>query len=157
MSAAETVCREVRYGSEEYRETVTLRDEILRKPLKLKFSAEELSAEKDSFHLACWRGNVLTGCVVLIPRTGQTLQMRQLAVRTEMQRKGIGRTLVQYAESFAREHGYHEIMMHARETAVEFYEKLGYKKEGERFTQVTIPHIAMRKSFLAMEKRRSKK
>jgi predicted GNAT family N-acyltransferase len=33
--------------------------------------------------------------------------------------------------------------MHARETAVEFYEKYGYEKVGEQFIEVTVPHWEM--------------
>ena len=37
--------------------------------------------------------------------------------------------------------------MHARETAVGFYEKLGYKVVGDKFTEVTIPHYVMEKKL----------
>ena len=42
--------------------------------------------------------------------------MRQLAVRPDSQGEGIGRTLVRYSESFARDRGYQEIFLHARQT-----------------------------------------
>ena len=71
--------------------------------------------------------------------------MRQLAVATELQGRGLGKTLVRYAESFARQSGYQEIVLHARESAVRFYEKLGYTRQGDCFTEVTIPHYQMRK------------
>jgi predicted GNAT family N-acyltransferase len=35
--------------------------------------------------------------------------------------------------------------MHARKTAMGFYEKLGYEKIGDEFTEVTIPHYKMEK------------
>jgi predicted GNAT family N-acyltransferase len=37
--------------------------------------------------------------------------------------------------------------MHARKTAVGFYEKLGYKRIGNEFLEVTIPHYAMEKAL----------
>jgi predicted GNAT family N-acyltransferase len=40
-----------------------------------------------------------------------------------------------------------EIALHARETAVGFYEKLGYVVSGERFTEVGIPHWYMQKNM----------
>ncbi len=49
---SETIC-EVAHGSPEYWATVDLRDSILRMPLGLLFSAEELEAEKDYHHLVC--------------------------------------------------------------------------------------------------------
>ena len=36
------------------------------------------------------------------------------------------------------------MVLHARQTAVPFYERLGYETYGEPFVEVTIPHIAMR-------------
>jgi predicted GNAT family N-acyltransferase len=36
-------------------------------------------------------------------------------------------------------------MMHARKTAVPFYERIGYQVAGEEFLEVGIPHYEMRK------------
>jgi len=153
------VCNEVRHGTDEYRQTVAMRDEILRRPLGLTFSPEELAEEKDSFHLACRQDGKLpargprglgppgklAACLVLKPLSEQQIQMRQLAVDADFQGRGLGTQLVGYSEVFARQRGYRQIVMHARETAVGFYEKLGYRKEGGRFTEVTIPHYRMSK------------
>jgi predicted GNAT family N-acyltransferase len=75
--------------------------------------------------------------------------MRQLAVREDFRGKGIGRALARFPESFARDHGYVEIVLHARETAVGIYEKKGYKVARDRFTEVTIPHVPMRKRLVS--------
>jgi predicted GNAT family N-acyltransferase len=37
--------------------------------------------------------------------------------------------------------------MHARTTAVGFYQKLGYARTGEEFTEVTIPQYIMEKGL----------
>jgi predicted GNAT family N-acyltransferase len=37
------------------------------------------------------------------------------------------------------------MILHARETAVAFYENLAYSKVGDRFVEVTIYHWAMEK------------
>lgn len=141
--ADKTVCREVQHGTDEYKQMITLRDEILRKPLLLTFSTEELAKEKDSFHLGCWDSGMLVACLVLKPVGGRQIRMRQLAVSQHLQGRGFGTRLVKYSESFAKQHGYHEIVLHARESAIEFYEKLGYQKRGEQFIEVTIPHYQM--------------
>ena len=105
----------------------------------------ELAGEKDSFHLALSKGAVLVYCLVLKPLDELCIKMRQLAVRESSQGKGCGRELVNYAESFVRERGYAEIVLHARETARGFYWKLGYVAEGDFFTEVGLPHLLMRK------------
>jgi predicted GNAT family N-acyltransferase len=35
--------------------------------------------------------------------------------------------------------------MHARNNSIGFYEKVGYKKKGDEFIEVTIPHYVMEK------------
>ena len=137
----------IEHGSGEYEETVALRDEVLRKPLGLSYDPSELAGEKDSFHFALREGTELVACLVLKPLDERCIKMRQLAVRENLQCKGFGRELVNYAESFAQGRGCEEIVLHARETARGFYEKLGYDTEGDSFTEVGLPHLVMRKKF----------
>ena len=139
----------IEHGSGEYEETIALRYQVLRKPLGLSYDPAELAEEKDSFHLALREENELVACLVLKPLDERCIKMRQLAVRESSQGKGCGRELVNYAESFVRERGYAEIVLHARETARGFYWKLGYVTEGDFFTEVGLPHLLMRKMLHA--------
>ena len=135
----------IEHGSGEYEETIALRYQVLRKPLGLSYDPAELAGEKDSFHLALREGAELVACLVLKPLDERCIKMRQLAVRESSQGKGGGRKLVNYAESFVRERGYAEIVLHARETARGFYEKLGYEAERDSFVEVGLPHLFMRR------------
>ena len=137
----------VDHDSKAYHETVNLRDTILRKPLGLSFSPEQLQEESHLIHVACYFQDALAGCLILQPEGKDCLKMRQVAVSERHQGLGIGRTLVEFSEQFAREHGFRKISMHARETAVGFYLKLGYEVEGEPFEEVTIPHRSMFKNI----------
>ncbi len=135
----------IEYGSVAYEESIALRYQVLRKPLGLSYDPLELAGEKDSFHLALRKGAVLVACLVLKPLDEPCIKMRQLAVRESSQGKGVGRELVNYAESFAKGRGYVEIVLHARETARGFYWKLGYEAEGNSFAEVGLPHLFMRR------------
>ena len=135
----------IAHGSSAYRDTVALRDDILRRPLGLAFDATQLEDEVSDFHLAAYRGDRLVGCLVLTPKDDGQLKMRQVAVRETMQGSGVGRKMVAESERVALELGYTVMTLNARATAVEFYEKLGYEVVGEPFTEVGIPHRAMRK------------
>ena len=137
--------REVAHGSPEYWATVDVRDWVLRKPLGLEFSIEELQGENNSFHFASYCGGRVIACLVLRPLDAGEMRMRQLAVVPELQRRGIGRALVAYSEAWASGAGYRRMILHARETAVAFYEKAGYSRRGDRFEEVSIPHWAMEK------------
>ncbi len=141
MAEQQTIS-EIPHGSAAHWATVALRNAVLRKPLGLHFSAEELDAEKDSYHVACYRGERLVGCLVLLPQ-GEDVRMRQVAVVAEWQGCGIGTAMVRYSEALAQKLGFRRMVLHAREAAVPFYEKLGYSKMGEGFEEVTIPHWAM--------------
>ena len=81
--------------------------------------------------------------IVLTPVDATEIQMRQLAVDEEARGRGVGRMMVKYAEDLARELGFRRMVLHARETAVPFYELLRYTRVGDRFTEVTIPHWEM--------------
>jgi GNAT superfamily N-acetyltransferase len=83
----------------------------------------------------------------LFPKDKTTIQLRQMAVISGLQGKGIGKVLMQFAENISRDLGYHKLIMHARKTALGFYEKLGYSKIGSEFLEVTIPHFAMEKDL----------
>ena len=137
----------IEHGSGAYEEAIALRYQILRKPLGLSYDPVELAGEKESFHLALREGNELVACLVLKPLDERCIKMRQLAVRESSQGKGFGRELVNYAESFLKGRGFAEIVLHARETARGFYETLGYQLEGNPFTEVSLPHLAMRKKL----------
>jgi len=137
----------VDYGTEEYKQVLELRDEVLRKPLGLHFSQDELEKEKEHMHMAAYEDDQILGCCMLVKEGDDTVRLRQMAVVNDVQGKGIGRALMQFAENLARDRGYKRITMHARKNAIGFYERLGYKKKGEEFMEITIPHIVMEKEL----------
>lgn len=126
---------------------VALRRDILRKPLGLEFTVDQLAAEASSLHLAAFDDGVLAGCLMLTPKDKDTVQMRQVAVRQDHQGKGLGAAMVRESEIAARYHSFKRMILHARETAVPFYLKLGYEVVGEPFVEVGIPHRKMEKAL----------
>ena len=144
---AHRVLSEIPYCSAAYKESVALRDEVLRKPLGLKFTDEELEQEHTHYHLACQQEGEIVGCLILVPNSAVEAKMRQVAVAPHMQGQGVGSALTEFAEEFARERGFKVVTLHARLTAVPFYERCGYERIGGQFEEVTIPHWAMRKQL----------
>lgn len=135
------------HGSKEYLQMVHLRTEILRKPLGLTFTQEELEKEKEEILMAAFEEEKMLGCCMLIKESNTEVRLRQMAVLNNLQGKGIGRALMMFAENIARDRGFRKISMHARKTAVGFYEKLGYEVVGDEFLEVTIPHHIMEKGL----------
>jgi ribosomal protein S18 acetylase RimI-like enzyme len=89
----------------------------------------------------------MLGCCMLVEEAPQMVRLRQMAVINDLQGKGIGRALMQFAENLARDRGYKRITMHARKNAVGFYEKMGYKRIGKEFEEITIAHYVMEKEL----------
>lgn len=135
------------HGSTEYQQMVKLRDDILRKPLGLGFTQDELEKEKSNIHIVAYEDERMLGCCMLVEEEPQTVRLRQMAVMNDLQGKGIGKALMQFAENIARDRGYKRITMHARKNALGFYEKMGYRKIGTEFHEITIPHYVMEKEL----------
>ena len=135
------------HGSNEYRQMVKLRDNVLRKPLGLGFTLQELENEKDNMFIGAFEDDDILGCCMLVEENPEIVRLRQMAVLNDLQGKGIGRALMNFAENLARDRGYKTMSMHARKNAVGFYEKMGYKVASDEFTEITIPHYVMEKSL----------
>ena len=135
------------YGTKEYKQMLKLRNDILRKPLGLHFTEEELEKEKSHMHMAAFEDEQMLGCCMLVEEDPETVRLRQMAVVNDVQGKGIGRALMQFAENLARDRGYKRITMHARKAAIGFYEKMGYRQIGDEFQEITIPHFVMEKEL----------
>ena len=133
------------YGTPEYNQMIDLRMQILRTPLGLSFTKDDLEKEQNDMLLGCFDEEQLEGCCLLTEVEIGTVKLRQMAVLDGLQGKGIGRALMNFAENVARDAGYKKLTMHARKTAVGFYEKLGYNTCSDEFEEVTVPHFTMEK------------
>lgn len=130
-----------------YQEVWQLREDILRQPIGLSLKNEDLSGDAEDIILAAIEDGKVIGCLMLTYMNEATLKLRQMAVHTEWQGKGVGAQLVTAAESLAQTRGYKKIMMHARQVAIGFYQSLGYRIVSDEFTEVGVPHFIMEKAL----------
>ena len=137
--------KQIDHGSAEYKKMVELRKEVLRKPLGLDFNEADLENEKNNTLIAAFDDDEMVGCCMLCKETDEKIKLRQMAVHEDVQGKGFGAAILNFAENIARDKGYKIIFMHARKTAVGFYEKLGYQINSEVFFEVNLPHYVMEK------------
>lgn len=137
--------KQITHGSSDYKKMVELRARMLRTPLGLTFTKTELDNEKDDLLIAAFDEDEMLGCCTLTKVDEQILRLRQMAVKDNLQGKGIGAAIILFGENLARDKGYKKITMHARNTAIGFYEKFGYKVVGEEFMEVKLPHHIMQK------------
>jgi predicted GNAT family N-acyltransferase len=139
--------RLITHGSSAYHEMVSLRDNVLRKPLGLSFTEEYLQKEINDQLIGCYHENKLVACCILTRYDQQTMQLRQMAVDGTLQGQGVGRQLILFAEQQSKSNGFTHMMMHARKEAKGFYAKLGYAIQGAEFEEVGIAHYEMSKQL----------
>ena len=127
-----------------YIRAVDLRFRVLRQPLGLQFTDQELLKDKDDFHYGILLNRDLVACLTF-SIVDQSLKMRQVAVSPEVQGQGWGQKLCIWAEQQASSRGFNHIFCHARMQVLPFYHRLGYRESGPEFMEVGIPHRFMEK------------
>jgi N-acetylglutamate synthase-like GNAT family acetyltransferase len=131
----------------EYGKEKDLRNRVLRMPLGLVLSEQDVRNEHAQLHFVALdgQGNVI-GCLLVV-FSGDTARFRQMAVEEPYRERGIGTELIKQAEQDVRARNIHTVTLHARIAAKEFYEGLGYTAASGIFMEVTIPHVAMEKDL----------
>ncbi|QHJ07833.1 GNAT family N-acetyltransferase [Hymenobacter busanensis] len=128
-----------------------LRFEVLRQPWQQPAGSERApDDDAPTTTHALWRApsGAIAGVARLSPSGPQQGQVRYMAVAPAWQGHGVGQQLMHYLEDAARRQGFTEIVLHARETAVAFYQRLGYTVIEPSHTLFgVIPHFLMQKSL----------
>ncbi len=102
----------------------------------------KLAFQPELFFIGEWGGQVSAS--VMVGYDGHRGWINYLAVEPDLQKQGIGRKMMEHAETVLRALGCLKINLQVRETnqgVIEFYEKLGYKNDriigmGKRLDQV---------------------
>lgn len=137
----------VPHNSKDYWKTVELRDRLLRKPLGLEFSKEELEEEHNQVHVAAFLEGKTIASLSLVILNKYVLKMRQVCTDENLQGKGIGKQLAKFTEQWALDNDYNKIECNARKVAVPFYQSMGYKVVSDLFYEVGIEHYKMEKEL----------
>lgn len=147
ITAEDITIKTIAYQSEEYKQLLQLRNDVLRVPLGLTFSADFLARDANNILIGAYLGDEIVGCCQLEEATNGIFQLRQMAVGARLQGSGIGSRIIQFAEAVVKQNGGRQITLHARAVAVAFYQKLGYTAIGDSFTEIGLPHLEMVKEL----------
>lgn len=139
--------KRIALNTPDYAKAVALREAVLRRPLGLTFSREELELDARREHLVALEGATVLGGVSFFLQEPTLLRIKQMAVDPLRQGRGIGKQLLHAAEQRGVAMGAEKALLHARGTAVEFYKRQGYKIVGEKFSEQGIPHVKMEKKL----------
>jgi predicted GNAT family N-acyltransferase len=107
--------------------------------------------ERDEFdalaiHLVALLGEQVIGTLRIVVGGGSA-KIGRMAVLAEHRKSGIGSHLMERAAEVARTMNVKDIVLHAQLTAQAFYQRLGYRAEGDVFEEAGIAHVTMRKTI----------
>lgn len=139
--------REIPYGSADYRREVDLRFDVLRRQLAPGAADDNYDAEAGYLHFGLFDEDALLACCFVVPMENRQGRLRQMAVRADRQKTGLGRELMGRVETALAEQGYQRIILHAREVAKGFYARVGYEVTSDEFLEVGLPHFRMEKAL----------
>jgi GNAT superfamily N-acetyltransferase len=147
FNISDVECRVVEYLSTEYEQCADLRDRELRRPLGMTLSQQERAGDALGVHAAAIHHGVVIACASIWNHSVAVTQIRQVAVEPELRGMGVGRIIMSFAEDRAMASGSRKALVHARCVVVPFYQRIGYRIEGEEFMEVGIPHRLMLKDL----------
>ncbi|MCF3652291.1 GNAT family N-acetyltransferase [Synoicihabitans lomoniglobus] len=124
-----------------------LRWERLRRLWDLPPGSERDELEDVAFHLVAVVGKSIVGTGRLHGVDAANAQVRCMAVHPEFERRGIARAILLALEAEAHNRGVTRIQLNARESAVGFYEKMGYADIGKGPFMYRVRHRLMEKCW----------
>ena len=132
----------------EWKNYYNFRWEMLRKPIGMSKQTVKDDLEKESYHLMVVnKKDKVIGSGRLHFNNKKEGQIRYMAVSDSIQRKGLGTSIVLELEIMAKAKGAQEMVLNARENAINFYLSLGYKEIEPYQSDTDIPHTTMSKEL----------
>jgi GNAT superfamily N-acetyltransferase len=93
-----------------------------------------------TLHLGARSDGRLVGIATFALREPGVYQLRGMAVEPELQGRGIGRAVLDEAERRLRALGARQVWANGRDTALGFYERAGWRVEGDGYVVIGLPH-----------------
>lgn len=133
----------------EWEQYYDLRFKVLREPWGQLKGSEVLTDEDQAAHaMVVDDDNKIIGVARMQTNSPTQGQVRCVAVLPEVQGRGVGKLLMHYLENIAQQNGINEIILDARENAINFYLSIGYEIIGDSHLLFgVIPHVKMRKKL----------
>lgn len=136
-------------SEKEWNDYYDLRYRVLRQPLGKERGSERNEGDEIGIHFALYDHDVLMG-IARLDSTDQpgVAQVRFVAVESDQQGKGYGAEIMEAVEETSQERGDHKMILHARDYAVDFYLKLGYKTVEKSYKLFDIlQHYLMEREY----------
>jgi GNAT superfamily N-acetyltransferase len=139
----QVVVRDIELGA-----TKDLRARVLRNHLPGAPAHASSDERPDTWHLGAFRGDSIVGVVTVFPEAAPShpgvpaQRFRFMAVEPAEQGGGAGTALMREVMARARARGDRLLWANGRDTALDFYVRLGFEVVGDSFTDSTskLPH-----------------
>lgn len=133
---------------DEWDDYYRLRYLVLRKPLGQPEGSERNEGDLTGEHFALYEDDVLKAIARLDSYEPTISQVRFVAVDSSIQGKGYGKQIMEAVEKRSKETGNSKMILHARDYAVPFYEKLNYKLVEKSYKLFDVlQHYLMEKEY----------
>ncbi len=121
-------------------DTLQLRRDVLYPNESLQ--AVKVDHDEDGLHFGVFDQGQLVTVVSLFPGNGSA-QFRKLATAPAAQGKGFGKAILAHLVDICKKENIKLLWCNARDTAVTFYDRLGYTKKGDYFVKGGINFVRM--------------
>jgi ribosomal protein S18 acetylase RimI-like enzyme len=111
---------------QEWESYYDLRYRVLRQPWNQQKGSERDNQEDEAEHFAAFNKQLIIGVGRLDQLNESTCQVRFMAVDPLYQGKSIGKSLMEFILNHSQKKKEKTIILHAREIAVPFYERMGF-------------------------------
>lgn len=132
---------------EDFFRLIRLREEVFVIEQGVPLEIELDDADDRAIHFVAISGREVIGTARLVVegKTGQRKsgKIGRMAVRKEWRGKGVGTALIDFIKKSSKKKRLIALYLHAQESALSFYRRLGFNPEGDRFYEAGIPHRKM--------------
>ena len=115
-------------------------------PKELEYDVYDEQDNVDHFIISTQEGRVF-GTARLRAYEADNGKVQRVAVLSEYRGMGAGALLMEAVEQAAKEKGLRKLKLEAQVQAQPFYERLGYRAQGNVFMDANIKHITMSKNL----------
>lgn len=123
-----------------WQDTIAIRHEVLWPNKAPEFC--RVAGDNDALHFGVSINNQIV-CVASLYLKAGSARLRKFATLSEYQGKGVGSFMLNYLVNKLKEHEVNYLWFDARESAVSFYQRFGFKANGALFYKNEIPYYKM--------------
>ena len=100
--------------------------------------------DEEGIHFGLYENSILVTIISLFAE-GKSLRFRKFATLTEYQNRGLGKLMILKVIDYAQENNFERLWCDARTDALNFYERVGFKKFSEPFFKENIEYFKIEK------------